>query len=978
MKYKIKDFKGIVSNYDEKDLSLEALNDSVNYRLNRGFATVDFPKVTPLSSNSNYSEYPTQFLPELAEGWAWEKGIFGRLKGDPLSESSLDASTSILLLVSKSYSSGIYSRNIWIRKWTTSDDDKWMQMHKGGINSPSLYITESFYATDRDGDVILKLDDGVIKIYMPHDCFWVGQIHRNLYGITSSTISVNQIYIDRLVEPFDSNNLGTTGNVVAQQYANTNRRLGVRYDVSVEDTQDVVVDDNDVSVKYYDSINNSTGETLVNLTSDSPLLEDELLVINHRYRVIDKTSGEYLAPPVDDTNVGNFHLFFNAYAPYYGKKGLYLLINKSHYDDLLKFADDKVLSDRYNTVTNPQLSKFISIQGVYYMVSKEQFDDDNTTIGFVYIGAQEVGDVGFDNTKLHFTLLVTQVLDEKSEVIISTYGRDSNVTNPKYAIKLSNFYSVLDSNKRVTRTRVYLKFTDDADFTLVKDFDHLDSDQEDHTTFYITTNDLANGTLLASNIGILFDEDKPWEHVVINDIRHIASHADVSVALRYNDRDNVFYSIVGGGVLQDDLLYSQTTLEVRNGGNTSAVAVIGNALALVTTDTLYTINVDEVSGQLAFTINDSLPYGVDRITDIAESQGSLILHTSQGIYMTDGYNKEWVSEPINNIVKDNYSTGRIYYNPIKHIIYYFPSMSMAYYLFSFERAKWERYSLKNEAMVDFFFDLNGEEVFLTTIDAGGSLYNTSGIIYPTISYAYTLYTPEEPTELLPLTETFTNNTYDNSQWTLLANTGTFTITNDKLYTDIGPVSGTDYTPINDPSAANFTHKTPIKNQSFIVEANVRNDSASPCQFLIGAANADIAVGMAIGRLSAPIGGYIKVTDYFGTGNDFSVGYYMDDYETEGAYMKVRIVYNHTTKELKAYYFSNTEGLGWKQIPKSAMSYITEETALIATDGTITMDLTDIELYLGAFFARYGTVIGGSGEYIDYITINYGKASKLGL
>lgn len=998
MKYKLKDFKGIVTNYDSKDLSLEALRDSVNFKFNNGFATVDFPKLSPISSGEDYTQYPVTYLPVLGEGWGWERGIFARLQGDILKEGEIDPSIDVVVLVSKKTENGTTYRNIWMRKWTTSDDDKWMLMHKGGENAPTLFIDESIYTTTIEGDTFIKAIDGVIKIYMPHDSFWLGRINRTFYSAGYDELVINQIYIDRLVEPFDKDNLGVSYETVYlgrwfgiditipdqnKPIVKPGRRLGVSAYVEIRDTQAETTKDAAINFKFQ----KEDWVALKEVDGESIYLKTFL------YKATDKTTGEFIPSPYKPSSVlsadlfaEKYHFFFRENSPITGlsEGNVYVSVD---YSISMIFTDGDTFADKYGASTHSPnvLAKtnvdsedsdwhIATLDGDWYVINRTVFEQDVATIGLIYIGQSSIGTVGFPNTSTHFDMIATAVLDENEEVIIWTHSEEVDVTNEKYAIKLSIVYPARDGNRRLTRIRFYLKFTGDTDFTKVKELNYIDPDIEDAQTFYITTEDFV-GELLAQNIGFLFDEGNPQTYKIINNIRDIATHSSVSIALRQNDFNNVYYSIVGGGTLQDDLFYTATVLPVKTIGYLQAVAVLGNGLALVGEDRVTLVNIDEIAGNLTFSLNDTLEFGVKDRYDAIEMQGGLLLHTKEGIFITDGYNKQWISEAINNIVRDNYSTGRVFYNSNKQQIYYFPTMNMTYYLFSMERKKWEKYSIKDEEAVDFFLDLNGNETFLTNAQiAGTRLYAYYNTLLADISYLYNVTDPLPNPNDPPFIETFVGNTYNDSIW----------INHPAAIGIQGFDSNAWYA-----LSKNVSYEDVSSNTSFIVSA--ANINAAEHSILIEAdAKLDYPGGGS--GLSAGVLGFwpqslgSDVTDFFGIElSDHNNGYghlyiikdsvviYSPHFQSLGLsaaggytypvvngqnYKSFKVTYRKETNEIKFYYKSSGS---WVQMGPTQV-----------------VDFSDV-IFKGGFSSIQAGAVGPFGLiWLDKITLNYGKSGVMGI
>jgi hypothetical protein len=152
----------------------------------------------------------------------------------------------------------------------------------------------------------------------------------------------------------------------------------------------------------------------------------------------------------------------------------------------------------------------------------------------------------------------------------------------------------------------------------------------------------------------------------------------------------VYYSTFGGGNLMPDILYSGSILEIPRSSIINAVANINEKIGVFTSNTLYLVNPSTESGQLLFTVKASLEFGVKDFNDLVEIQGGVAIHTIHGIYSSTGYQSTLLSEPIDDIVKSHYNTGRIYYNKSKHELLYKPTDEEDLYRFRFKDAVWEK------------------------------------------------------------------------------------------------------------------------------------------------------------------------------------------------------------------------------------------------------------------------------------------------
>ena len=152
----------------------------------------------------------------------------------------------------------------------------------------------------------------------------------------------------------------------------------------------------------------------------------------------------------------------------------------------------------------------------------------------------------------------------------------------------------------------------------------------------------------------------------------------------------IYHSTFGGGKLMPDLIYDDNRIPITGVSRLTAVANADGRLIAFTPHTAYAVKADEVAGVLGFVIEDTIELGIKDKNDVANAQGGVVVHTQHGIYLTNGFETSLLSEAIDDIVEDNYSTGRIYYNRYKHEVLYKPTNSEDLYRYRAKDKVWEK------------------------------------------------------------------------------------------------------------------------------------------------------------------------------------------------------------------------------------------------------------------------------------------------
>jgi hypothetical protein len=709
MKLKIKNWKGLYTNVDENDQSLDFARTSINFKHNRGFLEFE---------DRALSEYQLPVIDSSLEAydWKWETGIYCTLTSDNLSQAPVTNAYDILFVIAKAWDAGT-SR--WHRLFYFKDltnNLAWQELSSLGtvanIDIPNYgddwLFTDSIMSTDIDGKAFFIVEGGRLKIYLPHDCFWFGRVERAFYGPNQWGLpfdSVSQWYLSKLIDNKTSDN----------------RMTELDFTATVTTTGTVFVDKKDAIATYESTV--LAGSNLKSAGSK---------VYYDKYFIRDE-DGNFVSNPIaiDEENAHWFPTFSLSgsftyiYIPI-EYASLLTFINPSGVEQTLEDICGAAITANFSNVYDePWPNGFMTSPTFqYYRLTRTlgsgspsiQYLTDPTVAGYQgrwAYGGGTVAEDGFDDTVESYSLVATCVYDEREEVILSNANNIlSNSNFNKWAIEITGLTLNNTASKRVTRVRFYVKPLDGttADFELVKDINYLDPDitTTDISRFYIYPSSMT-GVTLNDNIGFLLDEDEPYWYNVEEGFNSITTVNDISFGLTSTNNTGIYYSTLAGGNLMPDLLYSTSLYVMNNVSKVTAIANVNEKFGIFTDDTLYLLSIIDELGVILFDIKSTLEFGVKNQYDVAQIQGGVVINTRHGIYTTTGTQSNLISEPIDDLLKDNFDTSRIYYNKDIHEIYYKISTSEDLYRFRFKDQVWELISKT-------WYDVLGEPVLLNAND----------------------------------------------------------------------------------------------------------------------------------------------------------------------------------------------------------------------------------------------------------------------
>jgi hypothetical protein len=703
-KLSFKQIDGEVTNYDSSDLKPSTATLVENLCIKNGFLEANLPKgmimqQDPKTNKSINIDY--DHLPRLGNNWEWETGTFCKLSSDLLSKEYEPFENNFLVLIAVKEDDGEYIRQVWAKKWTETTGEYWMRLvyiEADEENYGSIRITQDMLTTSTEGKTFFINENGILKIYMPHDCFWLGYINRDYQVSSNWTISnINDLYFDRLVEPINLGDMTVTTNDNSELVCVEGKRLGIDLDIeAIDETSDVVIESNNLIKFVYlreDKYNTGDSTNVVKIysaiyqggTRDGEAMKNTFIEPYPGYNSYewcfyqeggDAGSDSWLIP----TEVTKM-----------------IKWNGSGWDPFTNNVNNPYISENGHRLNTPYIN--------FYSLTELSI----TSLTYVdIIASGDIEETGISSSIKASNIVVTGVLDKTTELILyhnlvtylgsaSKYGLYGSLTLP------------VDINKRLTDIKFYFKNQDLDDYYLVKTIDLLSDDDQTYSKFLITNSEIeSSGTTLSSQIAYAFDEDKKSEYKVLTGFRAFTTQQGVSLGLTPSDTSNIYYSILGGGNLQPDLVYKENILDMTFDKAITALRSLSTNLIAFTNSSMHIIRVDNVNESLIFSSIDTLELGVKNSYDVSQIQGGVVVNTPVGIFITDGYNKKWLSEEINSELEENYSNSSIMYNPYKQEVYWWVNDGeLRIRKYSFEWQRWNHVYYGNGTLKEVIVDLNG-------------------------------------------------------------------------------------------------------------------------------------------------------------------------------------------------------------------------------------------------------------------------------
>lgn len=705
---KLNKFEGIVTAIDENDLNLEVVKDACNIRFEKGFWRTEEYAFTEIDT-------PDMEHDEGEEGWEWETGIFGIVTTDKLADETIAEQYRILLLVAKREYNGVYYRRVWFKEYpsgswctTTIDTARYYD------NTYIKIKAAEFLETTLEGQTKLVNEDGVIKIYMPHQSFWFGRIEREIQYSDSDTWTIDQYYFDVLSEEINGLSI-LNAELLDSTAFNTKRRILLNTEITTDTEASVQ------SESAYMRFGKVYDFQIWNEGTD----QETQGIIVHAYKTkkgsieFNKLDKSY---PGGDTE--DFFFFREAsgtsWTDYY-----YIPVEFS----TLYTPESTPPSVHYPIVRKDgqQLDWFSDLTGDYKNYYRIHINDILNS-KWAIVGGTLADEDGFADSYGYSHIVTTAVLDDTTEVIVSLRRLDLSAIASNWFYKFSLTIDP-NINKRVTKIKVYHKLEEiTIDYELLKVFDLLDKQNIDLVDVPLGDSS-RQGTFLSQNIGFVIDEEKPDLYKTLVAFKDIAKQKGISLAISTYDYSNVYYCTVGGGKVMSDLFYSTNIVRLNELSFVNSLIGVSGKILVGTTKESQAILIQDIDGTPVFEVLDTFAFGGKNFKDIVAIRDNVIINGKYNIYATNGVEKRTIADSIEDRILAFNDTSEIKYNPYMDELYYIPNnffFGQHFYRYRFNRNVWElfKWNVSYGQYKDLLVDYDGKIAILSNT----KLYlGTSGV-----------------------------------------------------------------------------------------------------------------------------------------------------------------------------------------------------------------------------------------------------------
>lgn len=282
---------------------------------------------------------------------------------------------------------------------------------------------------------------------------------------------------------------------------------------------------------------------------------------------------------------------------------------------------------------------------------------------------------GFSNTLFETYYMQSFLLDDNTEVPLNEdkLANISGITsNPYHIYKIIPSY-IYDLSTKVIAHRIYIKNKKDDPYELIYEKSFYTEDEQKQ---YYTINDLS-GIYSTQTMGL----NNPFEYEIITKFQDFVLVNGVFFVLA---RNNVYYPIIGNGSITK-LYYNINVIPEVNG---ELLTNINNSLAVSSKERTQIVFTTTEDGQFVFRLKEEIGFRIKDKYDIIETADGNFIHTNNGIYLTNGTELRLISEPINDIVKSQWSISNIAYDEENKELWYIIGGGFNSYVYSFDTNTW--------------------------------------------------------------------------------------------------------------------------------------------------------------------------------------------------------------------------------------------------------------------------------------------------
>ena len=353
-------------------------------------------------------------------------------------------------------------------------------------------------------------------------------------------------------------------------------------------------------------------------------------------------------------------------------------------------ATNPVVNTQFDPAVPLNPDNLRTLPGVYHVITDDFGEFDNldafiATINGLNVAGIAAGDDRGFSPEVTVMEFVTTLLTEEDEYVLTKQTESFNETDP-YIIQLNSTGVVTVLPGRTWALKVYMRFGEHTDDLKSKDYEHsatfnLVANKYPPTNTFI--NQLTpNGVFLTQTVGKAFDEAT---YSIITAPTDYINVGGVSFILK---EGNVHFPAIGAGSILNGTFYEENFIPNIEG---QTLAAYGNLLGVFSAqkELMTLIDFQAVEGQMIFYVKGTFDYKTKDFRDIVQSSEGTFIHLKEGIYVTDGYERTLVSEPINDIVRKYFSTGSIFYSSFRKELYYLNAIGL--FMFDFETRAWSEF-----------------------------------------------------------------------------------------------------------------------------------------------------------------------------------------------------------------------------------------------------------------------------------------------
>lgn len=283
-------------------------------------------------------------------------------------------------------------------------------------------------------------------------------------------------------------------------------------------------------------------------------------------------------------------------------------------------------------------------------------------------------------------VLLTAVLDDSSEFVIAVNKKI--LVSPETGMLKVTLTPSQNLSKRITAFGIYVRYKANDDFEQTHYLNLSFGENVRNYEINYISNLTPNGIFLSQTIGFLYD---PYAYKPVFNYTDYLELGGIAFATY---QSKVYFCSVGKGKIMKEVFYDYIPemegdmLADINGD----LGVFFSSLSLVAVQ-------DSGEGYLLFSEKPSMNFTIRDQYDLCVAAEGIIIHTENGIYVTNGYERKMISEPVNDIIEKNYSTGNIFYDETNDMLFYICSSGCLRY--DFVHSKWNEVYLQNKGVLTF-------------------------------------------------------------------------------------------------------------------------------------------------------------------------------------------------------------------------------------------------------------------------------------